>query len=129
MPKKQIIQEYINNFRRRIAKFFRPGVGMTCKVYPAQSGGAILEFKIGSGIKNDDFYNPETPTITDALGKIKQQAFGGNLSGFVFHGTNVILEGTRMIFIKDDSPAEWNDSAAERDVARVVSPKPQGAGL
>jgi hypothetical protein len=126
MIEKQIIQEYINNFRRRIVRFFRPGMGMTCNVYPTESSGAILEFAIGPGIENDDIYNESTPKIADALGKIKQHAFGGNLSGFVFSGTNVMLEDNRIIFIKDDSPAEWTDSAAERDLARVL-PKSHGA--
>ncbi|HYB92860.1 MAG TPA: hypothetical protein VED00_01805 [archaeon] len=126
MPKKQLIQEYINNFRRRIAMFFRPGIGMTCKVYPAETGGAILEFTLGPGVENDDTYDDSSSTITDALGKIKQRAFGGNLNGFVFHGTNVILEDNRFIFIKDDSPTQWSDRAAKEDLARIM-PKPQGA--
>lgn len=125
MPEKQVIQEYINNFRRRIVRYFKPGIGMTCRVYPA-SNGAIVEFAIGPGIENDDFYSAATPTVTDALGSIRQRAFGGNLSGFVFRGTNTIVEDNRFIYIKDDSPTEWNDSAAQRDVTRVL-PKPQGA--
>lgn len=35
------IQAYINNFRRRIAPFLRPGIGLHCNIYPALSGGLI----------------------------------------------------------------------------------------
>ncbi len=121
MPKKRIIQEYINNFRRRLARFLKPGIGVSCNVYPAQSGGAILEFIIGPGLENDDIYKEISPTLGNALSKIKQRAFGGNLDGFIFSGTNVILEDNRIIFIKDDSPSEWSDEAAAHDLERVLS--------
>lgn len=121
MKDKQIIQGYINNFRRRIAQFLKPGLGIICNVYPADSGGAILEFTLGPGIENDDQYRNTGPTPAANLAQVNQGAFGGNLSGFVFAGTNVILEDNRIILIKDDSPSEWTDQAAQRDVARVVS--------
>jgi hypothetical protein len=121
MKSKETIQAYINNFRRRIARFLKPGVGIACGVYPAESGGAILEFALGPGIENDDLYKDVSPTVGAALAQINQRAFGGNLGGFTFAGTNVILEDNRIIFIKDDSPDEWSDQAAQQDVARLVS--------
>jgi hypothetical protein len=120
MKDRKVIQEYVNNFRRRIAQFLKPGIGLICNVYPAESGGAILEFMIGPGVQNDDIYKEVNSTIGRALTQIKQRAFGGNLDGFVFGGTNVILEDNRIIFIKDDSLAEWSDSAAQRDLTRVL---------
>ncbi|AMM40374.1 hypothetical protein HS1_000568 [Candidatus Desulfofervidus auxilii] len=120
MPDKTTIQEYINNFRRRLARFLKPGIGVTCNVYPAKSGGAILEFTIGPGLKNDDVYQEVSQTLSKILSKIKQRAFGGNLDGFIFRGTNVILEDNRIIFIKDDSPSEWTDKAAAHDLERIL---------
>ncbi len=118
---KGTIQAYINNFRRRIARFLKPGVGITCNVYPAASGGAILEFTLGQGTENDDLYKEVSPSLGAALGGIEQRAFGGNLSGFNFVGTNTILENNRIILIKDDSLSEWNEETAEKDVIRLVS--------
>ncbi len=92
----------------------------TYNIYPAKSGGAILEFTIGPRLKNDDVYHEVSPTLGKALSKIKQHAFGGNLDGFIFKGTNVILEDNRIIFIKDDSPSEWTDKAAAHDLERVL---------
>lgn len=69
---------------------------------------------------------PVESTINTALSKISQRAFGGNLDGFAFSGTNVIAEGNRIILIKGgDSSDEWNDEAAKSDVRRVV---PSGHG-
>lgn len=126
MKSKSQIQSYINNFRRRIARFLRPGIGLSCTVYPAREGGAILEFKIGQEVENDDNYREEADSLGSALAKIEQRAFGGNLEGFRFSGTNVIMDANKIIFIKDGSSSEWNDSAAENDVQKIVHPNQRG---
>lgn len=120
MIDRSTIQAYINNFRRRLAPFLKPGIGLICFVHPAERNGAILEFQIGPGIENDDNYSPVSPTLGRALSGIQQRAFGGNLEGFTFAGTNVILEADRIILIKDASGSEWDDAAAERDVRSVL---------
>jgi len=127
MTSKSAIQRYINNFRRRIARFLRPGIGLNCTVYPAKSGGAILEFKIGPEVENDDTYTEESSSLGAALSKIEQRAFGGNFDGFHFSGTNVIMEANKIIFIKDASTSEWSDSTAEEDVQRIVHPNHRGS--
>ena len=125
MTNKKNIQKYINNFRRRLTPYLKPGIGLSCNIYPAETGGAILEFTIAPEIENDDIYKPTSPSIGRALSNIEQRAFGGNLDGFSFGGTNVILEGNRILFIKDDTAAEWSDNAAQNDVSRVLN-NPKG---
>lgn len=126
MTEKSAIQTYINNFRRRLAPFLRPGLGLQCIVHPAVSGGAILEFRIGPSIENDDVHETPSPTLGRALAGIEQHAFGGNLDGFTFGGTNVVLEKDRIILIKEDASSQWSDAAAESDVRRVLIPSPKG---
>ena len=116
---KNNIQKYINNYRRQLTRYLRPGFGLICNVYPAKNG-AILEFVIGDKLANDDIYNLESKSVGDALGKIEQQAFGGNLSGFTFSGTNTILENNRLIYIKDSTSKEWGDEAVKKDVNAVL---------
>lgn len=125
MTSKKNIQKYINNFRRGLTPFLKSGIGLACNIYPAKTGGAVLEFTIAPEIENDDIHKQTTPSLGHALSKIEQRAFGGNLNGFSFGGTNVILEGNRFIFIKDDTAAEWNDNAAQKDVSCVLN-KPKG---
>jgi hypothetical protein len=128
MNDRQTLQNYINNFRRHVAPFLRQGVGLTCSVYPAETGGAILEFTIGPTVANDDVFKPAERTVNDALAKINQKAFGGNLSGFRFGGTNVVMEDNRIIMIKGEESVEnWNDSAALKDVKRIL-PARDGGG-
>ena len=127
MLESSLIQAYINNFRRHLARYLKPGIGLRCNVYGALSGGAVIEFTLGPNIENDDTFCLGLATVSKALSNVKQNAFGGELSGFVFRGTNTILEGNRLIFIKDESPSEWSDTAAESDVRRVVQGQAGGA--
>lgn len=119
MDKKKF-QSYINNFRRRLAQFLKPGVGLACNVYPSSDGGAILEFLIGDATENDDNYKEISSSLGGALSNIEQRAFGGNVEGFNFGGTNTILEPNRIIFIKEANPKEWGDSSAQKDVEGLV---------
>ena len=120
MDKKKY-QGYINNFRRRLAQYLKPGIGLLCNVYPSDDGGAVLEFVIGVNTENDDLYKESSKTLGAALSNIKQRAFGGNLEGFSFVGTNTILESNRIIYIKEANPNEWSDAAAEREVLALIS--------
>ena len=55
-----------------------------------------------------------------AISDIEQHAFG-DVSNLKFGGTNVILEGNRIILIKgDDSPAAWTDTTSATDASRVL---------
>src|SRR5437867_2414573 len=119
------IQTYINNFRRRLAPHLRAGIGLTCLIYPAANGGAVLVFQIGPGVENDDIYQTESPTLGRALSNVEQHAFGGNIDGLSFGGTNTILERDKIILIKDGNSAEWSDDAAAKDV-RSVLPSERG---
>ena len=125
MKDKKTIQIYVNNFRRRLSPHLKPGIGLSCNVHPAEEGGAILEFFLGTALENDDDYHATSATMSGALASIPQHAFSGNLKNFKFSGTNVIMEKDRIIFIKDDSASVWSDDAAEKDVLKIL-PKPSG---
>lgn len=118
---KQKYQRYINNFRRRLTRFLKPGMGLLCNIYPSDDGGAILEFIIGLNKANDDIYMKSNKSLGSALSNIEQRSFGGNLEGISFGGTNTILEENRIIYIKEANKNEWNDSAANNDVSFLVS--------
>lgn len=118
--RKEKIQSYINNFRRRLARYLKPGLGLLCNIYPSADGGAVLEFNIGNALENDDVYHPKSNSLGAALSKIEQSAFGGDLQGFTFGGTNTILEGNRIIYVKALDSDEWSDNAAAKDVSALL---------
>lgn len=79
-----------------------------------------MVFRLGTGTENDDQYNSPSSSLGSALANIEQRAFGGNLEGVHFGGTNTILESDKLIFIKDGEASEWSDQAAAKDVKAVV---------
>lgn len=125
MDDRKRIQKYVNDFRRHFARYLRPSIGLKTMVYPALGGGGVIEFTLGPEVANADAVMPQSATVNDALKLVQQHAFGGELEGFRFGGTNVLMEPNRIILIKgDDAPASWSDDAAEQDVTRIVtSPK------
>ena len=76
---------------------------------------------MGPEVENDDTYREPVATLGRALSSIEQHAFGGNLDGFMFSGTNLIMEPTKIILIKDESSSEWSDEAAHKDIQKIVS--------
>jgi hypothetical protein len=126
MKDKKIIQKYINNFRRYIAPNLKPGIGLACRVFPSKSEGAILEFKLGPDILNEDKHMPIEESVNLALNKIEQRMFRGNIDGLKFAGTNISMEPNRIILIKgEDTKSEWNDKGARKDVKRILAPLPE----
>lgn len=121
MPNRSVLQGYVNNFRRHISRFLKPGIGIRCDVYPMEGAGAVVAFHFGPTEENDDTFHPVVASFAAALANVPQRAFGGDLSGLVFRGTNTILEPERAIFIKDETAPQWRDSSAKNDVDRVVS--------
>lgn len=81
MTDKTIIQNYINNFRIQISGILKPNIGISSAVFPC-GDGAIIEFNFGEGLESADKYYAPVEKISDALEKIEQKAFGGNLGAF-----------------------------------------------
>lgn len=122
MKDQKIIQEYINNFRRHLSKHLKPGFGVECKVYPSEQDGAIFEFTIDQKLQNKDIFQPPSATVNEALKDIPQNMFGGNLGGIKFGGTNISLEGNRIVMIKgENEKTEWTDDASNSDVSRIIT--------
>jgi hypothetical protein len=116
------IRSYVDKFRGKFSPHLKPGVGMTCTIYPSTQSGAILEFSLGPDQPNVDNFMPSGTTVTASLQQIDQRGFSGNLSGVTFAGTNTILEPpNRIILIKGgDGPDDWGEEATEVDVNRIL---------
>ena len=121
MIDKELIQDYLNNFRYQISGVLNPDIEISSVVYPCKEDGAIIEFRFGKGIKSVDEYKKPFNRIADALATIKQRAFGGELVSFKFSGTNYIMEFHRLILIKDNSPSEWTMKQANKDALKFIT--------
>lgn len=118
---KKYIQKYVNNFRRQISHFFKPGIGLKAYIYPTLKDGAVIVFQFGNNLENDDVYKKTFDSIPDVLKKINQNAFGGDLNNITFSGTNTIMENDRVIFIKDESTKEWSEEATKNDISKIFN--------
>ena len=115
------IQSYVNNFRRHISPYLKPGIGVTINIYPAREGGAVLEISMGQNITNDDQFKTVSLSANAALKGIPQSFVSGNIDGVRFGGTNISMEPNRIVLIKgEDKPDLWNDQAAKNDVEKIV---------
>jgi len=120
MIDKEVIQNYINNFKTQISRALKYDIEISSVVYPCKEDGAIIEFKFGKGIKSVDEYKKPFNRIADALAIIEQRAFAGELASFNFLGTNYIMEFLRLILIKDNSPSEWTMKQAHKDARKFI---------
>ncbi|WP_157942231.1 hypothetical protein [Salinibacter altiplanensis] len=121
MNDRNVIQNFVNNFRKQIYPYLRSGAGIKCTIYPAVEEGAILEFSVGEHEVNTDKYLDDYSTVNEAIKSIKQSAFGGDMDAFNFEGTNYILEDKRIILIKgSDSEKYWGENAAMNDVKEII---------
>jgi hypothetical protein len=115
------IQSYVNNFRRHMSPYLKPGIGLSFKIHPAQEEGAVLEVSIGQNIPNEDHFESLTTSANAALKIVPQMMVGGNIDAIKFGGTNISMEPNRIVLIKgEDDPGLWNDQAAKNDVERII---------
>ena len=128
MRDRDTIQRYINDFRRHFSGFVKEGMGVACRAFPSEGPGALLEFTVGPGIASVDQILPPRKSVNISLQEIAQHAFGGNLAGVVFSGTNLISEGNRIILLKgEDSTEAWTDADAKANVERILAHTGKGS--
>jgi len=115
------IQHYINNFRRLLSPYLKLDFNLRATVYPTKEG-AIIEFEFRKDQPTIDEFKEEENEIYDQLIKIQQRTFGGK-KGMKFSGTNMALEPSKILIIKDNNLKEWTSSKAEEDVHKLLNPQ------
>lgn len=122
MKKQSKLKKYSEFFKRNIKQFLSPGVSIKTKIYPVEAEGAVFEFLLNTESDQTEILEKTRPTVGKVLAEIPQRMVGGNIEGVKFGGTNLYLEGNRVLVIKgEDSFENWTARAVENDVKRVVS--------
>ena len=112
---------------RSLARYLKKGLNVSATIHPANSGGAIIEFDITEKNRNEIKIIDTVPSINVTLERIDQRMIGGNIQGVTFLGTNVYMDGNRIVIIKgEDDYEHWGNKAVVDDINRIISPK-QGA--
>lgn len=122
MIKPPRLKKYSELFKRNIERFLSPGISIKTVIYPVREDGAVFEFLLNrDGISDERFERPRD-SVSKVLSEIPQQMIDGNLDNVRFSGTNLYLEGNRILVIKgEDAPSSWSGHAVIEDVKRVVS--------
>ena len=123
MNNQKQIKKYANSFISTLKSNLKSGYETSVLVHPADGKGAILEFLISKSEKENIAFTSSVSTINKILENIEQKFIGGNIAGVTFSGTNVYMDGNRIVIIKGDNDHEsWSNSAADADVWRVLTP-------
>lgn len=122
MNKQPKLKKYTELFRRNIQKFLAPGILVQTTIYPVDQEGAVFEFLLNKDGNATEKVESPKRSVGAVLSVIPQNIIGGQFEGVRFGGTNLLLEGNRVLVIKgEDSPEHWTGSAVVSDVQRVVS--------
>ena len=115
------IERYAERIKSKLHSNVQTGVGIDISVYPAEEKGGVIEIKLNKN--TNDTFHLEDPkrSVNDVMRAIPQRLVGGDLSGVSFDGTNISMEGNRILFVKGNDN-EWDVSSADTDLSRIFNP-------
>lgn len=128
MKRNSRLKKYVELFKRYISEFLADGVAIRSVIHPVEADGAVFEFFLNVDGDDSERIEAVRPSIGTVLSEIPQNMFGGDISQIRFGGTNLYLEGNRVVVIKgEDEDSAWIGNVIREDVMRVVSTS-QGSG-
>jgi hypothetical protein len=115
-------EEYGSSFMDNLKQILKPGIGAEINSYLSKNDGSLIYFQLRPGSIAYKFKElEEGKGISEALKEIPQRAFGGDLSGIKFGGTNTIIEGDKIIFIKGGNTKDlWSPEMAKDDSKKLI---------
>ena len=118
------LKKYTNSFIDALEPYLKKGFQVSATIHPSSGEGAVIEFEIHEGKRSDITIISTVPRVNNTLENIDQRMIGGNIQGVKFGGTNLYMDGQRIVIIKgEDDHSYWNNKAAINDVGDVVSPE------
>jgi len=113
-------KEYCEKFISKHRMILRPDLNYDMVAIVSEKEGSLIFFDFKEGPRRLRYEQIEEP-IAMALMRLPQRAFGGNLSGVKFSGTNVVREENRLIIIKGaNSRKAWSKEEAVKDALREI---------
>jgi hypothetical protein len=124
MNNQKQLKKYANSFVSSIKPSIKRGYTISANIHPTNGDGATIEFEINDSRKSKVSFVPTVESVNKTLSTIEQKMIGGNIEGVRFAGTNVYMDGNRIVIIKGDNEhSSWDNSAAREDVQKVISPR------
>jgi len=101
-------------------QILRPDISYQANAIVSERHGALIFFKFRKGSRRFSFRKIRKP-IGVALQDLPQRGFKGDLSNVIFGGTNVVVEGSKLIIVKGSNQKEdWSPMEARIDANRQI---------
>ena len=124
MNNQKQLKKYTNSFIESLLPYLKKGFQVSATIHPSFTEGAVIEFEIHKGKRHKITMVDTVQKINNTLENIDQKMIGGNIQGVTFRGTNLYMDGQRIVIIKgEDNHNFWSNKAVKQDLNRVVSPK------
>jgi hypothetical protein len=134
----QYARSVIKNLKPSLRKDFRIQLNIT----PTNESGGVVEVEIiqpstviggrykskapagkgGRVLSNGVAIRVAKKSVNEALIDIPQKMIGGDFSTVTFAGTNIYMEGNRIVFIKGNNE-DWSEQNAKDDVEKAINPR------
>ena len=118
MVDKQVIIEYLNNFRRLLSKYLKSGVGIQTVSYPFD-GGVVMTIELGTGRATKDENRSPSRTLRDAISRTN--LFEETNSIPDIPGTSILLSKNKIVVLKTEHLKQWSEESANLDVNNVIN--------
>ncbi|HFD31239.1 MAG TPA: hypothetical protein ENJ28_00805 [Gammaproteobacteria bacterium] len=116
--KEDLYKKYANYLTKALKPHLQKNIGLDVSVYPSPEGG-VFEIKLGKSRDSSIILNKPESSLNEILKHVPQRLVSGNLDGVKLLGTNISMEGDRILFIKGEG-ADWDESDASENIGRVL---------
>lgn len=119
MIEKQVLNQYLNNFRRLFSRFLKSGVGIQTTSFPFNEG-IVIVVELGIGIPTKEESRTNSKDLKEAL--MRTNLFEGNDTPQEIPGTTIILSKNKIVILKNDDADQWNEEAVKVDISNIIKP-------
>ena len=118
---KQLVFNYMIALRGYFLQVVKPNTSVECIGY-TYSGGGLVKIELNDDSRNSvDLIERSMQYEVFHELDLKQYLGTDKYGRFHFSGTNIIDDGDKIIFIKDDMEKEWSEEAAKKDILFLLN--------
>lgn len=115
---KTIINQYLNNFRIKLSRYLKSGVGIQTITYPFD-GGAVIVIELGFEIPTKEDIRSKSDSLQEA---VKRSNLFEHPEGVQdIPGTSILLVKNKILILKTQNAEYWSEDAVRNDVNKIIS--------
>lgn len=118
MLERQVVTQYLNNFRRLFSRFLKSGVGIQTISYPFEDG-IVMVIELGFDIPTKEENRTNSKDLKEALKRTN--LFEGEDFPQEIPGTTIILSKNKIIIIKNNDEGQWSENAVKTDINNIFT--------